>query len=131
MSAVCPHCDTEKPLSAFYWRRGKPRIREGCKECFCAITYRPTTAEHLAQQKARNDASFAKAEARYRRWSSEDDELLISFWPDASISVDDLAAELGRTVMACQTRVMVLRRAGTPVPDRRTACMKNRPLENA
>lgn len=132
---LCPHCDAEKPGSAYYWRDGKPRVGEGCKECRAVLYHQDRSPEKQAmdnaRHKARNDASMEKAEARYQRWTDEDEALLLQFWPDDSVTLDELAAALGRTVDAIGTRVVRLRQAGHDIPNRATVCMKNRPLENA
>lgn len=96
---VCRHCDKAKLLSDFYWRNGRPRVSEGCKECFCILTNssgRSTRPEAVARVKARNEATLEKAESHRQRWTSEDESLLEQNYSDPETSLEDLAETLGR-----------------------------------
>ncbi len=128
---TCPVCDTEKPPTEFYWRKGKPRVGEGCKTCYCILTASPrhNTPETRARRAERNAKSLGKASHRGQVWTSDEDELVAGFYSDPDITIEELAAELGRTVAAVATRACILRkRREREVEDRRTACMKNKPV---
>lgn len=129
----CRFCDTEKPLSEFYWRAGgRARVSGGCKRCFAIRrNYRPNTERTNARAKARNEATESTAENMRQRWTSDDEALVREFYGDPNTTLEELAATLGRTLHSVEIRAHLIRkRLEGSIIDRRTTRLKNRPEEN-
>jgi hypothetical protein len=127
---ICTYCGQDKPGDQFYWRGNRCRVGEGCKPCYLARTRNANRdmPRNSAATTARNEASRAAAGHAQRPWTSIDDQVLIMYYDDPNVSLERLAAELGRTIRALNNRAMVLRRRSAALTDRRTATTKHRPV---
>lgn len=129
---TCKTCGETKTSADFYWREGRPRLSEGCKKCYNAAASArlrdrdrgwDNTTSHL-----RNESTRDKAEAHRQPWTHEDEEIVRTFYSDPDVSLEELAAALGRTLHGIHNRAMVLKhREASAIPDRRNTCLKNRP----
>jgi hypothetical protein len=52
----------------------------------------------------RNELSRNKADQHQQRWDENELEILVEFWGDPEVTIEQIAAELGRTVEACRQR---------------------------
>lgn len=61
----------------------------------------------------RNELSRNKADAHKTLWSEAELEMLLEFWGDPEVTIEQLAAEVGRTVEACRQRYYEWQRGQT------------------
>lgn len=80
---------------------------------------RERAARVNAHKAARNAVTQVDAWFTRTRWDADDDAFLLTCWKDETISAEEIAHALGRTLGATFARVGRLRRDGFDVPDRR------------
>lgn len=64
-------------------------------------------------RKERNERSRNKADQHKQIWDENEIEMLLEFWGDPEVTIEQLAEELGRTVEACRQRYYEWQRAQT------------------
>lgn len=99
----CPACGETKSSDAFYRHVANNNGLDSC----CKDCARQRSKAFRNRQNTTSDALAAKSG---NRWSSEDDQFVITNY--GIMTQYQMAIELGRTLYAVQTRIRALRRDG-------------------